>query len=605
MIPEISLLKPNKIIRRSEAIQVSRAARGSSAVNSDDIWLHKSLERWVSSQAPHLLALLGQHGARHRLERFGLEVTKFLQKACPTLFLLQPFMKSTDNEFGNMQPEQILRQLSIQALRNISEPVPISLLSAVLEKFQKAVSLDDWIQVFQFALLRLGQRRQVYLVLDLSIVGNNIEVMGSLVAALRDLLGRLQSEPPSVVLKITVLTSRRMSIPSTEQTSSIVISPPKDLPRHPAKLMSAKQRIAKLLEEQVKVAQDIRALSIADSRPFDEPPGQAPTPQKANIEFNSGASQNMSYSRVTQPDKYQRSSGRVTPNLPIPEANSSSSASIRDSITVAIVCALRLEADAARALFGEHWDDDVAASLITPGDTNAYSMGRVGRHNVVLIHMAGMGKSSAATAAAYCKTSFPKVALALLVGICGGVPSAGCRWLDEKIADYLAQLARDFGDEVVYPGASEDRLFEGSYRHKHRASSGCSGCNTDLNSVCDAARTASCEVLGCDDTRLVSRARLERQTGLLRPEVHFGLVASGDQVMKSGEHRDKIVAMEGVVAFEMEAAGAWDHFSNSCVVIKGVWDYADSHKNKRWQLYAAGTAAACMRAFLDKWSFRS
>jgi nucleoside phosphorylase len=38
-----------------------------------------------------------------------------------------------------------------------------------------------------------------------------------------------------------------------------------------------------------------------------------------------------------------------------------------------------------------------------------------------------------------------------------------------------------------------------------------------------------------------------------------------------------------------------------CVVIKGVCDYADSHKNKKWQSYAAATAAACMKAFLEAW----
>jgi hypothetical protein len=36
-------------------------------------------------------------------------------------------------------------------------------------------------------------------------------------------------------------------------------------------------------------------------------------------------------------------------------------------------------------------------------------------------------------------------------------------------------------------------------------------------------------------------------------------------------------------------------------VIKGACDYADSHKNKVWQRYAAATAAACMKAFLDNW----
>jgi len=39
----------------------------------------------------------------------------------------------------------------------------------------------------------------------------------------------------------------------------------------------------------------------------------------------------------------------------------------------------------------------------------------------------------------------------------------------------------------------------------------------------------------------------------------------------------------------MEAAGLMDEFS--CLVIRGICDYADLHKNKRWQPYAAATAA--------------
>lgn len=35
-----------------------------------------------------------------------------------------------------------------------------------------------------------------------------------------------------------------------------------------------------------------------------------------------------------------------------------------------------------------------------------------------------------------------------------------------------------------------------------------------------------------------------------------------------------------------------------CLVIRGICDYADSHKNKRWQPYAAGTAAACTKELL-------
>ena len=70
--------------------------------------------------------------------------------------------------------------------------------------------------------------------------------------------------------------------------------------------------------------------------------------------------------------------------------------------------------------------------------------------------------------------------------------------------------------------------------------------------------------------------------------------------MKSGEDRDEIAAKEEVIAFEMEGAGVWDHFP--CLVIKGVCDYADSHKSKKWQNYAAAAAAACMKAFLEYWT---
>ena len=67
--------------------------------------------------------------------------------------------------------------------------------------------------------------------------------------------------------------------------------------------------------------------------------------------------------------------------------------------------------------------------------------------------------------------------------------------------------------------------------------------------------------------------------------------------MKSGEHRDRIISKERVIGFEMEGAGVWDNVS--CIIIKGVCDYADSHKNKTWQAYAAATGASTAKAFLQ------
>lgn len=46
----------------------------------------------------------------------------------------------------------------------------------------------------------------------------------------------------------------------------------------------------------------------------------------------------------------------------------------------------------------------------------------------------------------------------------------------------------------------------------------------------------------------------------------------------------------------MEAAGLMNILP--CLIIRGICDYADSHKNKRWQPYAAVTAAACAKEVL-------
>ncbi|KAF5598248.1 kinesin light chain [Fusarium pseudocircinatum] len=332
---------------------------------------------------------------------------------------------------------------------------------------------------------------------------------------------------------------------------------------------------------------------------------------------------------------------RVLVNTSDTRANSVNSypprPSDRRGFEIAIICALTLEADAIEALFDHHWEDDGPPFDKEPGDPNAYSTGVIGRFNVVLAYMPGMGKVNAATVAANCGKSFPCIKLALVVGICGVVPfsptkdeiilgdviiSNGViqydfgrlfperlvrkdtlldapgrpnleiravlaklnglrhrRQLIAKIESFLNVLREDPELHAEYPGSTEDKLFEATYRHA------------------DDKRT--CEQAGCGG-ELVKRTRLSAADGFPKPAVHFGLMASGDAVMKSGEDRDRIASIEDVIAFEMEGAGVWDSFP--CIIIKSGCDYADSHKSKVWQRYAAATAAACAKAFLGFWT---
>ncbi|RSM04103.1 hypothetical protein CEP52_007075 [Fusarium oligoseptatum] len=157
-----------------------------------------------------------------------------------------------------------------------------------------------------------------------------------------------------------------------------------------------------------------------------------------------------------------------------------------------------------------------------------------------------------------------------------------------------------------YPGTLEDTLFETSHRHKHHGSPNCAcrDCFNDSDPVCEKAINSSCVNLGCNNGPVVDRERLRAKQRAERdgestaqhPTVHIGLVASGDKVMKSAAERDRLSKEEGVIAFDMEGAGVWEELP--CIIVKGVCDYADSHKNKKWQRFAAATAASAAKALL-------
>jgi nucleoside phosphorylase len=122
------------------------------------------------------------------------------------------------------------------------------------------------------------------------------------------------------------------------------------------------------------------------------------------------------------------------------------------------------------------------------------------------------------------------------------------------------------------PGREQDQLFRSTYDHMESEDSTC---------------------VKCDKQQLVHR----EQRASKEPEIHYGLIASGNQVMKDGQTRDNLAQEHGILCFEMEAAGLMNQLP--CLVIRGICDYSDSHKNKKWQGYAALTAAAYGKMLLS------
>jgi nucleoside phosphorylase len=158
-----------------------------------------------------------------------------------------------------------------------------------------------------------------------------------------------------------------------------------------------------------------------------------------------------------------------------------------------------------------------------------------------------------------------------------------------KIPEYLDELKQKWprlAAKYIRSESFQDTLFKPEYGH---ASESIAGCAAIIDNDDGDEERENCQF--CDRTQVVKRKPRDMR-------VHYGLIASGNQVIKDAIFRDKLNKDLGgnVLCVEMEAAGLMNDFP--CIVIRGICDYADSHKNKEWQEHAAAVAAAFAKELL-------
>ena len=294
--------------------------------------------------------------------------------------------------------------------------------------------------------------------------------------------------------------------------------------------------------------------------------------------------------------------------------------------TVACICPMGVELAPVVAML-----DEIHDSLPTSRDHNAYTMGKIGGHNLVVAVMPEIGNNAAATVATQLLNDFPSIRFGFLVGIGGGAPGEGNED-DIRLGDVVVSQPTDtFGGVVQYdlgkrlvngrfertgqlnkppavlsanvqklqgqhlregsqipvllsemvqryprmqakytfPGMDRDQLYRASYTHQS-------------GTTCDQ----------CDPRQTISRpARPDNE-----PRIHYGTIGSANLVVKDAAVRDELKKDMNILCVEMEAAGLMNDFP--CLVFRGICDYADSHKNKQWQPYAAAVAAGYMKELL-------
>jgi nucleoside phosphorylase len=303
--------------------------------------------------------------------------------------------------------------------------------------------------------------------------------------------------------------------------------------------------------------------------------------------------------------------------------------------TVGWICAITTEHVAARELLDETHE---GPEYVSPHDNNNYTLGKIGKHNIAIAVLPDgeYGTSSAASVARDMLHSFPNVRIGLIVGIGGGAPS---RKHDIRLGDIVVSAPHDgkggvfqydFGktiqDQSFRPTGFLDQppmvlrtaisglkaQYESEGHHLDEAINSILEKKTRLRKkykrpdprsdrLYQSAIShppnddGSCAAV-CGDNPLNLILRPERTEDEDNPAIHYGLIASANQLMKDALIRDRLAAEKDVLCFEMEAAGLMNHFP--CLVIRGICDYSDSHKNKEWQGYAAMAAAAYAKDLL-------
>ncbi|KAK0355679.1 hypothetical protein LTR02_006900 [Friedmanniomyces endolithicus] len=313
-----------------------------------------------------------------------------------------------------------------------------------------------------------------------------------------------------------------------------------------------------------------------------------------------------------------------------------------EAYTVAWIAALPHERAAGMMMLDERYRQSPKDFSKNESDPNTYSWGRIGHHYVVIASLpAGeYGTTTTAITVQGLRSSLPHIRIGLLVGIGAGVPGekhhadgtvtiqrdirlgdvvvsnpdganggvvqydfikakksmelkgflnsppqalrnalaalqAEHELEDSKIAEFVAESLKKHPKAATpysRPAADTDRLFKAAYHHPG-------------GETCQS----------CSQAEQVGRS--SRET----PEIHYGTIASGNTLVKDAQYRDEIVSWlktQNVdpLCFEMEAAGLMNTFP--CMVIRGICDYGDSHKNDDWQRYAALAAAAFAKEFL-------
>ncbi|EFN88312.1 uncharacterized protein LOC105191968 isoform X4 [Harpegnathos saltator] len=282
----------------------------------------------------------------------------------------------------------------------------------------------------------------------------------------------------------------------------------------------------------------------------------------------------------------------------------------------------------------------------TVGESNVYTLGNIGAHRIVCTKLPTVGHTREAMTAAGNTTTrllgtFQKVDYVFLVGVGGGVPHYTDYNKHVRLGDVVISHPTPLNKKYVYVYCESAKMNEnGNYHFETKEY-----CPPNLglqeiaatlkkqteNETAPPWQTYMKEglenlvnqsehdfnapppesdklymAIGERDVIEVAHPTAPQDSANKRMDgcsrIHLAPVASGRQIARDDQLRQKFASRFGALAFDAEMDAVVESILGNCresfAVIRGISDYKDGVRIKEWQPYAALAAASVMKSII-------
>ncbi|XP_052849240.1 uncharacterized protein LOC128260348 isoform X4 [Drosophila gunungcola] len=304
--------------------------------------------------------------------------------------------------------------------------------------------------------------------------------------------------------------------------------------------------------------------------------------------------------------------------------------------TIAIITAQYCEKLAVDAMLE---NKETFVRYTTVGESNVYTLGNIGAHRIVSTKLPSVGNNREAMTATGNTTTrllgtFQKVDFVFIVGVAGGVPhytdykkhvrlgDVVISYVDKQRAlisnskekpyvylyksgedvktyfpvnDSLQQIAESLQANMQVKRPWEDYLSQAQQALAQKT-------EADFNRP-DAKMDKLFMNIGNNEVIEVAHPiAADEVDGVTRLRLHLGPIGSGRDLVRSDELRTQFARKYGLLATDVEMSSVLDSIIGNCresfILVKGIADYKDGTSTRKWQNFAAISAASVVKSVI-------